>query len=1017
MLIKLQYRFNFFRRVFILVFLVASQNLGAVKSISFLHYGATEGLPDNRVNAIVQDQAGFVWIGTSGGLCRFDGHEFLSYFFDQNNSNSVCGNYIKDLELQSDGTLWIATGDGGLCSLSPDRKFFRRYESGSMYKTSYNVNCIEMTADEKFLYIGMENGGLHMLNVTTGAVVQALPDTEPNSGSVYDILALPSGEVYYSQSAFGFRRLVNGRVEKSPVNMSYPHPAHTISCFFSDSQNRMWMGAWSDRLFRQENFTSPLIEYSMYGNQMPNLSGNEILTIDESADKRLWLGTKLDGLFLFDPATGLFTHYDSNRANPHALRGNTVFCIFRDRDNRMWVGTDEGLNIYDPAINRFSVNYLSYENDCQVYCFLSESDSLFIGTEKGLYIKSGNGSLTHYKIDRFYQGEEVRSLFRDSNQRLWIGTQHGIYFWNNKSKNIERIPNAVNPVINHTNITSSYVTRVIEYPFQGKMAIWAFVLGHGVLIFPDDKVSYAFLPKAGTSVENLVRNVYVDSQNRLWVTGSVLGASIVLPFSGTPNPYQAIPLEIQPVASVNLGVKNGFDVVDFSGKYWLSSRGRGLLNMPLDPNEKPEVIPDFPLRNVYGINTDKSGNIWFLSALGIGRYVPQNKSLRFFDERSGVPTDGLSGLLYKGSNGNIYCGGNGFFISFEPEKITSQSKNPITRLTHLVVMDEPSDSLLFSKNFKLDHDRNTLRIAVSSLNFTNPSMDEYLYKLEGLYEEWISNGTNNIIAFTGLPPGDYVLSVVTRNSEGVTSEVPATLAFTISPPFYNTWFFYLLMAALVGLIGYAFYRNRVRQLMAIMNMRDKIARDLHDDVGSTLGSISIYSEAIKQQMKGKMSDFSASTLEKIGVSSRLMIEQMSDIVWSVDPQRDTMEHLVERMQNFGSDLFAATDISFNLEVDKGSFSKKLDMEARKSIFLIFKEALYNSLKYSGGSAVNVKMTSSGGKITLVISDNGKGFNPDNAASYNGNGLRNMMFRAKNINADLQIKSEDGWGTDVILVIS
>lgn len=990
--------------------------VSAQESITFQHYSAMDGLPDNRVNSIIQDKEGFIWIGTNGGLCRFDGHEFLKYYYDAKNPNSVSGNYIKDLAEHSDGTLWIATGDGGICSLSKDRKKFTRYYSDTLYKVSVNINCITLSKNERRVYIGMENGGLHYLDVATGVISPALPPSSPNSSSVYDILEESDDMIYYGQSAYGMRRLNKGISEESKIDLSYPHPAYTISCFYRDSDKNIWMGAWSDRLFKLNSYDEYPEEFALYGNKIPNLSGNEIICINESADKKLWLGTKLGGLFIFDRNTSQFSQYEANRSNPLSLKGNAIFSIFRDKSNRMWIGTEEGVNIYDPALNKFEINYLNYENYCKIHCFLQEGDSLYIGTDKGIYLKHTNGETSHYPIERFNKNENVRSLFRDSRGRLWIGTQNGIYHWNDRIKNIERIPNAVHKNIDHNHISSSYVTKILEYPLNGKPCIWAFVLGYGCLIFPDDHSSFAFVPSTQNSFENLVRNVYVDKENRMWITGAILGASIVQPNTKELLPNRTERLQIIPVSSQKIETTNAYDFIEVNGKYWFGSRGRGLVHLPLAEGEPALTVPDKMPRNIQGINSDKSGNIWFLSSQGIGKFSPSNNSIRFFDDRSGVATQGLAGFIYKDNKEQLYCGGNGFYIKFRPEEVQASTEVPRLIFTHFQVMDQPSDSLLSSSHIYLDHLENTIKITTTSLNFTNPTLTEYLYKLEGLYDEWISNGFDNEITFTGLPPGDYTLNVLSKNSAGLMSETAAVLRFTISPPFYKTWLFYIVMFLIVAAIAFVFYQNRVRQLMAILKMRNKIARDLHDDVGSTLGSISIYSEAIKQQLKGKMNESAAATLEKIGNSSRLMIEQMSDIVWSVDPQHDTMEHLVERMQNFGSDLFATTHMHFTLNVEKECFSKKLDMEERKSIFLIYKEALYNSLKYSGGSEINVSLNTIDGHVTLHITDNGKGFNHENAYSYNGNGLRNMAFRAKNIGAILKIHSEEGWGTDISLII-
>lgn len=222
------------------------------------------------------------------------------------------------------------------------------------------------------------------------------------------------------------------------------------------------------------------------------------------------------------------------------------------------------------------------------------------------------------------------------------------------------------------------------------------------------------------------------------------------------------------------------------------------------------------------------------------------------------------------------------------------------------------------------------------------------------------------------------------------------------------------MLALAGM-GYAFYRYRISQLLKLQAIRNKIARDLHDDIGSTLGSISVFSEAAKQLLQQEKTEKAQNMLLKIGETSREMIENMSDIVWSVNPKNDAAKHLMDRMRVFAGDLVASSEIQLNFNADTNAEDVKLSMEQRKNIFLIFKETVYNTIKYSGGKNLYIDIKKDASHLRIIIRDDGKGFDVNNYTSKNGNGIKNMRFRAEEVNAKYHIESSPAGTVTTITV--
>lgn len=322
------------------------------------------------------------------------------------------------------------------------------------------------------------------------------------------------------------------------------------------------------------------------------------------------------------------------------------------------------------------------------------------------------------------------------------------------------------------------------------------------------------------------------------------------------------------------------------------------------------------------------------------------------------------------------------------------------------VMDMFEDSLLMSNNLVLPFEKNFITFFFTSLCFNNAENCTFEYMLEGLDEMWRSNSTVNYVAYNKLPFGQYTFKVRAYNSDGIVDSNVASYSFTIRAPFYLRWWFIALLVLVAAAMLAAVLRFRQIQKLKLEKVRNKIARDLHDDIGSALGSISFFSETAKRRLVNKDEKSTMQVLEKMGSTSREMIENMHDIVWAVNPDNDSFSHVIERMKSFATDLAAANNMRMDFHCDMELNTFKLSMTERKNLFLIFKEALYNSCKYSGCDMLTVKLLKTKtAKVMMTLQDNGHGFEVSRRMGK-GNGLKNMQVRADEIKARIAISSSD-----------
>jgi signal transduction histidine kinase len=298
----------------------------------------------------------------------------------------------------------------------------------------------------------------------------------------------------------------------------------------------------------------------------------------------------------------------------------------------------------------------------------------------------------------------------------------------------------------------------------------------------------------------------------------------------------------------------------------------------------------------------------------------------------------------------------------------------------------------------------------AALNFRLPEKNRYAYMLENFDPDWVQAGTKREATYTNLDPGRYTFRVRATNNDGIWNPRGAALTIVVQPHWYGTWWFRVLTSwVLFGLLFLA-YRLRVRQLLALERVRHNIARDLHDDMGSTLSSISILSQLARTHQHNQRPEQAAALLDQIGESSRRMLDAMDDIVWTINPAHDSMEDVVARMRSFASDVLEARGIDFTFRADASVVGLRLNMRARREFFLLFKEAINNLAKYAQCTQAAIALTYEHHRLLLTVQDDGVGFDLTAPAQGGGNGLTNMRGRAAAMKGVLDIQTAPGKGT-------
>ena len=421
--------------------------------------------------------------------------------------------------------------------------------------------------------------------------------------------------------------------------------------------------------------------------------------------------------------------------------------------------------------------------------------------------------------------------------------------------------------------------------------------------------------------------------------------------------------------------------------------------------------------NNYTLNsclTDSSGNVWLGTFSGISKWDDTKKKFIHFASEYGIIDNQFTSVKFRDVQGTMFMATSNNFVQFNPSTVIEDTSFSPVFISDWIVNAKSRPEFINNQKINLTYGERNFIIKLQSHKPLAKSSFYFTYKLnkKGINDEYWVKTFDNSIHFTGIEPGTYVLEFKACYGSTNCSKIKYSVELNISSIWYKSPIFILFISLLIFFSIYLYNKHKTYQFNKIQIIRNKISHDLHDDIGSTLASISIYSEVAKHNSKKERVEI----LNKIGESSREMIENLNDIVWSINPKHDNSIDFLQRIRNFATHLLNPVNIEFELISNFEKYNFSLDMQTRRNLFLIYKEALHNALKYSKCTKIMVSIIYQGGKLQMTISDNGQGFNPDIKNTYNGNGLISMQQRANSLRAKLEIQSYLGYGTTITVVL-
>ena len=1027
-----------------------------------------DGLSQSTIFATIQDRLGYLWFGTIDGLNRYDGYEFKVYSNETTDSTSISDNFISALHEDSDGYIWVGTVNGYLNRFDRDTETFERFfldnffesieePSNSFYDyplafSRNQVNSITAIREDRagYLWIGTWGNGIIRFDRNSDSGTHIYSDYQKSkslmSNRICDILIDRKDEIWVASFGNGLYRLntdyLQIKNEKLQESLSFIHYCHNeennfslsddkLICLFEDKEQNLWIGTYLGGLnkldFENKRLPHEKAKFKLYKNIVGNensISDNTVMAIEQNLDRYIWIGTFGGGIDRFNLYSESFTHFSKIISNPNSHVENEILSLFIDKSGILWVGSHlgEGVTKIQKNIAKFDLlnsQTTGYEklNDDVVWSVYKDSkQNLWVGTYKGglNFFNSKSKISRIYKVDpnnvNSISDNHIRAIKEDNSGNIWVGTYSaGLNIIDPVSGKIDIFQNT--PYRNN----SISANQVLDIYFESDTVVWLATFGGGLnkLTFSKkDRNSYSFFayrhnPLNPNSIsDDRVYTLLPDTRGNFWI-GTYGGG--LNKFNRAKENFFAFRSDPDNPNSITSD-KVLCLMEDSGGQIWVATSGGGLNKFDPASNIFREYSSRHGLTSavVYGILEDDNKNLWLSTDNGIYKFNPQTEKFIQFELEDGLQSLEFSGGAYfKDSEGIMYFGGINGLNFFDPDSIKINYYKPQVVIIGVKILDRQLKGEF--NELILSHNENYISIEFSALDYSKPLRNRYRYILEGFQKHWTNTDASRRIAtYTNLPAGDFVFKVMGTNSDGVWNENVVSLKISINPPFYQTWWFATLSIMLLGFLLYYLSTIRIKNQLAIEKIKTKIASDLHDNVGAGLTEISILSELAVQ--KSNKRDVSNSELRKISDTSRQLVDIMSDIVWVVNPEKDSLYDLIIKLKDSYNEFFSSVGISLQVKNVEKSNDVKLPMEYKQNLLLIFKEAINNSIKHSNCKKMYLEADVQNYNINVFIKDDGIGF--DSGQIQYGNGMKNMLNRALKIGGEISWSSSPDKGTKV-----
>ncbi len=945
----------------------------------FHNLNVDDGLMQSQATCLAQDKIGNLWIGTLGGLSRYDGRNFTNYTV----KNGMLNNTVWSVAVDSQGYIW-AGGPAGISRF--DGKKFIHYSRPQQTTRTISAQQIQIAGDTTWWRVQGE-----VYFITKGKIKYF---AVPGLGETVSSILAEKGGIWVANDRVIYH-YANSKWDTAKFQIDSEQKAPFVYRIFKDRDKTIWLTT-SGGLYKLED-----------GNKfMPYLINGQPLTypmlrssITQDKEGALWLGTNSGVLKIAD---GKVQSY--NKRN--GLSDNTFFDLLTDAEGNVWMASD-GQGIFRFSGSQFTVlDETMGLPSAQIMALASNKrDSFFLGTyDAGLFVfVDGKVNALPFPSNPV---PGITSLCHTRNGKLWIGTRgRGLWSYSNDIFKQFEAPDR--------NFPSNLIQSLYEDP---ERRLWI-GFSNGVMLFQHDSFKTV-------SNKNLPVTAFLDIGTDKVLMATEGGIQQYL--AGEVTDFKTN--TIADSSSVNCFVLKGEDL-------WIGSSENGIIRYNMVTGKSLVINKNNGLRSdfIYNIIADNDGNIWAGTGFGIHKITVNAHAepmVAFYGKAQGITgmesninsvikqPDG--GLWFGTTNGAIHYQPHTDIVSLAPTSIVLQSVKLGGESTIDRNYYDSTDSWYgIPYDLRLPFKKNNITFAFQAITLSGSQEVLYRYRMDGLEAPWSDWSATNSVTYSALPPGKYIFRVQCSGRDE--EHMPElTYSFEIITPFQKTnWFRFSVLIAciLVGILLQYIVNSRKQRRERLLEklrieeqgkIRVRTAEDFHDEIGNKLTRINVLTSVLKS--KAALTPETTRILGQIEDNTAQLYSGTRDILWSLKPSNDNLYEILHRIRDFGGELVQDTEVNFTFTgTDEKWRSFRLPMDMSRNLIMIFKEALNNTLKYSLAKNITLDVTLKNRNVLqLVLKDDGIGF--DMHTVKKGNGINNMNTRAGRLNGKLYIDSRPGKGT-------
>lgn len=974
----------------------------AQNSIQVEKLTTQEGLNFRHVDAVIQDREGFMWFGTTQGIAKYDGNQFIIFDSSKGNPHFIPFEQIsKFIYQETSNTLWFIANHK-LFALNLDTEKLNiikdpeKILAGEVLEIALDKTDNLWVVTDEFDSYKIKRQFLIKFDGNSFRLIKSLERKSTGFTSI-DITA--TNLICWSTVNHGIMLLnQNGEILQNKILETYDwygYKIHFAESFF-DSKNSHYYFSESKGgvdVYKDLEFSHTLLKHK-----------EVFYHAEEDAYGGIWFAGKRE-LFYLDANRKIIDYsYDVSKK----MNFSSINTIFLDDSNLLWLGTDNGLlkvklkpqnfeRILENKDKKWGKTFRSIfplkDGYVAVMCE-SENQLYKINTAGNASPIVLQNSYQKLKDARFFVSDTVKNkAFTVNNSLIEIdfnsqslNTYDEFSFYLNETK-----PNPILRLKDGSLLTGFKLSKLIQIDADTK----AFSL-----IFDSQPLKdYELITYIQSEINPEIIWIATQSQGLLKVN---LNGTIEEEFTVNTNP--------------SLSKNSVLSLLEYKNNLLIGTFGGGVNVLDLEKHtieviDKKKGLSD---NNVVSILPADANKIVVATYNGLSTFNLKTKMhYNYFVEDGLTHNEFNYTSAYKDINGNFYLGGLNGINKFKFEELFQEYTLPALNFTGFEVYNQRNKSTRRISKLKEEaivlspYDQHFM-IDWSIPVYFGKSQYSFYTKLEGFDQDWFYQGSANSIRYNKLPAGTYNFKVKGMDANGNESRAGLSIPIYVEQIFYKRWWFISLLVLFVFGVIYLFFQYRLNQALAMERLRTKISSDLHDDVGSMLTGLAMQTEMLEMQTNHKIDK---NRLHKITTMSRDTISHMRDLVWSIDSRRDTFSDLLERMQELAEEMLLPAQIAYSIDADVMNPNRKINFNCKRNLFLIFKEAITNILKHSNADKVNVKISNKDEQCILHIKDNGR---VETFESGSGMGLANMKLRCENMNGQLTLDFENGFGVKVYL---